>query len=383
MSKYVVINTDGTNAFYDSDIHSTIPDEALEISDTDYKTFFSDQSKYYFTNNSGTATLGTYSTKYCYSDYGLTSKEVKNTYTAATGEVLFDTEPTTTELETAFPSTAGSRTYTITTNGGDTAAVTGSITHTIAGIVSGDIVAVDSVSLTAGTGFTVGTTDALTAANIVTALNANSTFNALYTATSSENIITITEKTAGGGNTPTTMTITGTGTVTNGTAVTSTAKVTGAVTVCGVKLTCGTNYVVGTTATDTATNIVNALNANSTFAALYKATSSNATFTITEIFAGDGNTPTAVAYAGAIVISSDTATTSTKGYTTANKLASLALIDSQYQTYGQQYDRAYVAALTNSDLTDTEKTTNTANIISAKKSLTTWRTSERELIING
>ena len=77
------------------------------------------------------------------------------------------------------------------------------------------------------------------------------------------------------------------------------------------------------------------------------------------------------------------ATTSTEGYTTANKLTLLASIDSQYQTYGQQYDRAYVAALTNSDLTDTEKATNTADIISAKKSLTTWRTSERESVING
>lgn len=47
MAKYVVINN-GTNAFYDDAIHSAIPDGALEISDKDYKTFFSDNGKYIF-----------------------------------------------------------------------------------------------------------------------------------------------------------------------------------------------------------------------------------------------------------------------------------------------------------------------------------------------
>ena len=55
--KYVVINTDGTNAFYDDAIHSTMPNGALEISDADYKTFFSDNGKYIFVNNNGTPKL--------------------------------------------------------------------------------------------------------------------------------------------------------------------------------------------------------------------------------------------------------------------------------------------------------------------------------------
>lgn len=100
-------------------------------------------------------------------------------------------------------------------------AVAGSITHTPTGIVSGDVIAVDSVSLTAGTGFTVGADNATTATNLVSALNANSTFNAKFTAVAVSGVITVTETSAGNGNTPGNMTITGTGTVTNGTAVTS------------------------------------------------------------------------------------------------------------------------------------------------------------------
>lgn len=100
-------------------------------------------------------------------------------------------------------------------------AVAGSITYTPVGVVSGDVVAADSVSLTAGTGFIVGADNAATAANIAAALNANSTFSTLYTAVAASGVITVTESTAGGRNTPGNMTITGTGTVTNGTAVTS------------------------------------------------------------------------------------------------------------------------------------------------------------------
>ncbi|WP_196590049.1 hypothetical protein, partial [Pectinatus frisingensis] len=55
--KYIVINTDGNNAFYDSDVHDNIPDGALEISNTDYQTFFSDSGKYYFTNIDNKAVL--------------------------------------------------------------------------------------------------------------------------------------------------------------------------------------------------------------------------------------------------------------------------------------------------------------------------------------
>lgn len=104
-------------------------------------------------------------------------------------------------------------------------AIAGSITHTIVGIISGDSVAVDGATLVAGTGFTPGANDMATALALVTSLNDNTTFNAKYTATSSGNVITVTEKVAGGGNTPGTMVITGTGTCTNGTPVTSLAAI--------------------------------------------------------------------------------------------------------------------------------------------------------------
>ena len=59
--KYVVINSDGTNAFYDSVINEAIPSGALEIADSDYKKFFENQGSYVFivtiTDSITTATL--------------------------------------------------------------------------------------------------------------------------------------------------------------------------------------------------------------------------------------------------------------------------------------------------------------------------------------
>ena len=45
----------------------------------------------------------TVTTVYCYSNDGLSSKEVTNVYKVSTGEVLFDHVPTATELTSAFP----------------------------------------------------------------------------------------------------------------------------------------------------------------------------------------------------------------------------------------------------------------------------------------
>lgn len=56
MSKYVNINTDGTNAFYDSDLYAP-PSGALSVSDADYKTFFSNNGKYRFVLIDGAAVL--------------------------------------------------------------------------------------------------------------------------------------------------------------------------------------------------------------------------------------------------------------------------------------------------------------------------------------
>lgn len=49
--KYVVIASDGSNSFYDSDANSIIPTSAIKISDADYATFFSVQGAYIFSSD--------------------------------------------------------------------------------------------------------------------------------------------------------------------------------------------------------------------------------------------------------------------------------------------------------------------------------------------
>ena len=57
MSKYILINSDNSNGFYDDAVHDTIPAGALEISNEDYSKFFSDNGKYVFKNIDGKAAL--------------------------------------------------------------------------------------------------------------------------------------------------------------------------------------------------------------------------------------------------------------------------------------------------------------------------------------
>lgn len=111
-----------------------------------------------------------------------------------------------------------------------TPAVAGSNTYTISmNFAAGDTVTFGGVTFTCtsstqdATNFVLGADTATSATNLATALNANSSINAIYTASTSGSVVTITEKSAGGGNTPGAMTTTGTGTVVAGTAVTSTA----------------------------------------------------------------------------------------------------------------------------------------------------------------
>lgn len=118
---------------------------------------------------------------------------------------------------TSAPSAAvaGARTYTVTTNA-----------------VAGDTLTIDTVvltahaSITSATQFAVGASIADTITNIQTAIEANSTLSAKYTVTKTSTTFTLTETTAGGGNTPTTATYTGTLVVTSGTAITSVAGIT-------------------------------------------------------------------------------------------------------------------------------------------------------------
>lgn len=104
---------------------------------------------------------------------------------------------------------------------------------------------------------------------------------------------------------------------------------------------------------------------------------------LSERMAGDGNTPSTAACSGTIAITSGTATTPVRGYITVTKLESLASVDSIYDTYSQQYDRAYASLQTNTSLSDTVKTTNGAEISAKKLALIAWRATERTAIING
>lgn len=113
-------------------------------------------------------------------------------------------------LSVTTPAVAGQNTYTVSTN-----------------FASSDTVAFGGVTLTAGTDFNVGAAAADSAGNLATALAANATIGGLYTVTASGAVITITEKAAGGGNTPGAMTVTGTGVVTAGTATNSAPAVYG------------------------------------------------------------------------------------------------------------------------------------------------------------
>jgi hypothetical protein len=125
---------------------------------------------------------------------------------------------------------AGSNTYTLTTN-----------------FATGATVVFDGVTFTAvtssatGNQFVVGGSTTISMTNLAAVMATNSTIGAAYSVTSNNNIITVTEKIPGNGNTPGTMTITGTGAVTAGTATTSTAQ-----TVTGATLTtAGTGYGIG------------------------------------------------------------------------------------------------------------------------------------------
>lgn len=105
-------------------------------------------------------------------------------------------------------------------------AVAGSNTYTIAtNAAASDKITFGGVTLTAGTDFEVGASAAATAADLAAAFNANPTLSAIYTFDAVAAVIHVTEKVAGGGNTPGTMTVGngGTAVITAGTATASAA----------------------------------------------------------------------------------------------------------------------------------------------------------------
>lgn len=112
--------------------------------------------------------------------------------------------------ELGTPAVTGSNTYTISTNfaAGDT-------------VTFGGVVFTCTTSTQDATNFALGTDTATSAQNLATALNANSTINAIYMAHASGSVIIITEKAAGNSNTPGTMIAIGTGVISSGNAVQS------------------------------------------------------------------------------------------------------------------------------------------------------------------
>ena len=142
---------------------------------------------------------------FCYYNYGTKYKSVKSNYTVAAGEVLFDATPTTAQLKSAFPTTIGSKTFTVNNTG-----------------TVGDTIAIGGVSVTCasssspGETYVLGTDSSGTAANIAACLNGNSSFAAVYKATAANAVITIAEIMKGNGDDPADAVCTGTVTLTTG-----------------------------------------------------------------------------------------------------------------------------------------------------------------------
>lgn len=141
--------------------------------------------------------------------------DTTGTYKAPMTEV--NTAPTVTgtyKVNAAGAPVAGSMTYTVGTN------IVASDTLTIEGqtftVVASDSTASDN-EIVAGTSIK----DSIT--NIVTAINKNVNINTKFTATATNTNFTLTETSAGNGNTPSAITVNGTGVITNGTATDSKA----------------------------------------------------------------------------------------------------------------------------------------------------------------
>lgn len=150
--------------------------------------------------------------------------------------------------------------------------------------------------------FIVGDDTTITATNIAAALNLVTEITSIYTVTSELNTITITEKVAGGGNTPEYMSVVGSGRILTGTETESKAADT--IEINGIKLTANIEFAVGADIPITTTNIANALNAKTAITNLYTTISSDNTITMTEKIKGGGNTPTIMETTGTIRIDS-------------------------------------------------------------------------------
>lgn len=212
--------------------------------------------------------------------------------------------------------TAGSETYTIDVNakaeiaGSNTynvsndfvAEVAGSNTYSLTtNFIANDTVTFEDIVFTAvasgatGNQFNIGANVSDSMVNLVSAFNNNTTINSTYNCTSYTDTITIVEKNAGGGNTPSNMTTNGTGKITNGTPIES--KTADTINFENITFTASnsiqdsTNFKIGSDVMGTANNIFTMLNANTNITNLYTITESSNVITITEKNAGTGHTP--------------------------------------------------------------------------------------------
>lgn len=117
---------------------------------------------------------------YQYSNYGTTW--VTTTEAPNESKGIFAKVPTESQLSTAFPTVASTRTFTVTTNAS-----------------TGDKVTVFSTTITMGTDISIGSTIADTLVNIVAYMNEQERLLGNYRLTSSGDTFTLTERFAGGG----------------------------------------------------------------------------------------------------------------------------------------------------------------------------------------
>ena len=115
------------------------------------------------------------------------------------------------------------------------------------------------------------------------------------------------------------------------TVTTNGAADTDTVTFNEVTLTAGTDYEVGESVQETATAIANVFNSKSELNTLYNFTATGDVITVSEIKAGEGNTPGSMTYTGTIVINNGSATISeTKKETPLETLIACRQADSEW-----------------------------------------------------
>lgn len=171
--------------------------------------------------------------------------------------------------------------------------------------------------------------------NILKVLNANTNITALYNITASSNVLTVTEKVAGGGNTPSNMICTGMGNIVNGTPLIS--KPNDTITINGIIFTAVTSgssdskFIIGIDENATANNLATTLNLNSAINTYYQASVNSNVITLTEKQGGNGNTPTIAIATGIIKITNGTIITSSTSIPLLPSIPSGALLLAELQ----------------------------------------------------